>query len=146
MGVKRNKEWRLDETLKLFFKKKKSMPKKIGNIAKNHFIQSFRDGGFKDKSLRKWRRRKQPDKKGKGRAILIKSGKLRRSIRVKRATSRGILITAGGAGIDYAAVHNRGMGKMPKRQFMGKSIILNKKVRKRIRREVDQVFSKTKSK
>lgn len=37
----------------------------------------------------------------------------------------------------YAAIHNEGLDKMPKRQFMGKSAYLNRQIADKIKRELD---------
>jgi phage gpG-like protein len=118
----------------------------IGNEAKNHFVQSFRDGGFTDKSLKKWEPRKNQNKKSAGRGILVKSGDLRRSI-IRRPVNKQALSVKITTDLIYAAVHNdglmagRGRGfKMPKRQFIGNSYQLNEKVKKIIVQQTDKAF------
>lgn len=114
----------------------------IGNEARNFFVANFRKQGFDDKSVEKWTPRKKQEKRA-GRNILVKSGDLRRSIRVKgySKTKLSILLATD---LKYASVHNfgeragRGKGfKMPKREFIGDSYNLNEKVKKIIVKQLD---------
>lgn len=63
-----------------------------------------------------WEKRKNPTKWGKrddeGRSLLIKTGKLRRSIRVSQILQDRVIITAGGADVPYAKAHNEGVSGM----------------------------------
>lgn len=85
-------------------------PGMLGNEAVNFFTNSFRQQGWLGNSFTPWRARKaskwgKKDKR-KGRAILIDSGRLRRSIRIVSNT-RGIVII--GTDVPYAKAHNEGM-------------------------------------
>ena len=120
-----------------FRRKKSKLPTVIGNMAKNHYQQSFRRQGFFDMVLSPWAARKTKEK-GRSRAILVKSGFLRDSIKVIKATWNRIVI--GTVGADYASYHNLGKDPQPKRQFMGRSNVLNNKIRRRIRREIKTIF------
>jgi phage virion morphogenesis protein len=120
---------------------KRSLPDGVGTLAKNFFKKNFRKQGFDNNGVEKWKPRKRKDK---GRAILVKTGNLRNSIRVKNATFNKITIATD---VDYANVHNsglragRGKGfKMPKRQFMGESNNLNKEIKEFIERKVKQAI------
>lgn len=59
-----------------------------------------------------WKKRKNPTKWGKrdeeGRALLVKTAKLRRSIRVSRVEKDRVTVVAGGADVPYAKAHNEG--------------------------------------
>lgn len=130
-------KWGLKEKLAELQRMKSTLPTKLANEAKNHFLQSFRDGGFTDRSLNKWKPRKVTAKNNVGRGILIKKGDLRRSIIVKYVSWNKIRI--GSYGIDYAATHNyglragRGKGfRMPKRQFIGNSKQLEDRMKKMV--------------
>jgi phage gpG-like protein len=121
----------------------------IGNEAKNHFVNSFRLQGFEDKTVEKWKPRKKQDKRA-GRAILVKSGDLRRSIRREPVNKAAMKVTIA-TDLVYARIHNEGlMGKawgkapfkMPKRQFIGGSYVLNTKVKKTITKSLDRLFKK----
>ena len=130
----------------------------IGNEAKNHFVNSFRLQGFEDKTVEKWRPRKKTTKTTKSgkvvdetsRAILVKSGDLRRSIRREPVNKAAMKVTIA-TDLVYARIHNEGlMGKawgkapfkMPKRQFIGGSFVLNTKVKKTITKSLDKLFKK----
>lgn len=67
-------------------------------------VISFTRQGWLGNTFEAWPRRKV-EQKGKGRAILVKSGRLRRSIRVLRYTSDYVII---GTDVPYARVHNEG--------------------------------------
>lgn len=120
----------------------KKLPVAIGAIAKSHYLKSFRDQGFTDDTLSPWDVRKRPnrsDRRNKAnRAILVDKGHLRRSIRVVRATWNRVEV--GSTGIKYARFHNRGEGRLPKRQFVGASRALNRKISNRIRRDTKNIF------
>ena len=87
----------------------------MGTDAKNHFVKSFRNQGFEDASIEKWQPRKgeimssgiaKVRKKDKSsRYILIKSGGLKRSIRIVNKNYRSITI---GSDLPYAQLHNDG--------------------------------------
>jgi phage gpG-like protein len=155
MAFKIVKKIRTGLFVKRFKQQKRKLPKQIGNIALNHFLVSFRTGKFNDYGAKQWkargdgqpsrligypdRRRKKPDG-GSG-------GALRGSLRVKSAN--WLQIKVGSYGIDYASIHNRGLrgkawGKhdftMPKRQFIGDSRKLNRKISKKINREIKSIF------
>ncbi len=141
----------------------------LGNDALNFFLDSFKRQAWIGNSIEPWQPRKTvtkwgPTKRNKGRAILIDTGRLRRSIRVTKA-SEGMLII--GTDVPYAKAHNEGvrMGyiqsvkaftrktkkgktievkahtrkldmRLPKRQFMGQSPILTKQLARRLTAEL----------
>ena len=126
----------------------------IGNTAKNFFVENFRKQGFDDKTVEKWKARKKKTYRTKSgkvvddttRAILVKTGDLRRSI--IRVPNRSALNVKIQTDLIYAKVHNdglragRGKGfKMPKRQFIGDSYNLNEKVKAVIVKRLDKVFT-----
>jgi phage gpG-like protein len=85
-------------------------PTILGNDAVNFFLDSFKKQGWLGNSFTPWPARKIVTRWGKtkrnnGRAILIDSGRLRRSIRVTSATSNAIKI---GTDVPYAKAHNEG--------------------------------------
>lgn len=86
----------------------------MGTEAKNHFVKSFRNQGFEDETIKRWQSRKgeisggiaRVRKKDKGsRAILVKSGDLRRSIRVISKNYDSVTL---GSDLPYAQIHNDG--------------------------------------
>ncbi len=148
------------------------LPKKAGVIAVNFFKERFRENAWLDTSKEKWEPRKRKTKSKRG--TLIKSGRLKRSIRVTKTTSDSVTI---GTDAPYAQIHNEG-GKidqtvnvsshnvkvhsrkrkgrtefvkahtvkahsrkvsfiMPKRQFMGKSTVLNKQIEEMLINEIE---------
>lgn len=120
----------------------------ISNMAKNHYVQSFRDGGFTDENKEVWKPRKQEDKKRAGRATLVDSGELRRSVVVKNINLQQLKVVIG-SDLPYAAIHNYGLNgkawgkypfKMPQRQFIGKSEQVDKKAVKIIEKRIDILF------
>jgi phage gpG-like protein len=121
----------------------------MGVLAANHFTTSFRNQGFTDESLQAWQPRKRTERSRMGnRAILVKSGRLRRSIRSKRF---GFLSVKIYTDVLYAQIHNDGlMGrafgkhsfKMPKRQFIGYSGVLNRKIIAKMDVTIKRIFNK----
>lgn len=126
----------------------------IGNTAKNFFVENFRKQGFDDKTVQRWKPRKRTTYKTKSgkvvddttRAILVKTGDLRRSI--IRVPNRAALNVKIQTDLPYAKVHNEGLRagrgkgfKMPKRQFIGDSYNLNEKVKAVIVKRLDKVFT-----
>lgn len=119
----------------------------MGVLAKNHFTESFRNQGFTDESLEAWKPRKRTERSRMGsRAILVKSGRLRRSLSVRRFGALAVKITTD---VPYARVHNDGLrsgrGKgfiMPKRQFIGYSGKLNRKIIAKFDSYIKSVFNK----
>lgn len=139
------------------------IPRLAGLLAVAFYKESWDRKGFLDARLQKWAKRKgKPD----GRAILVKSGLLRRSIRLLKVSGSQVVI--GTAGVVYASIHNEGFDgpvqikthkrkghlrkgkrkaikvapstvqahtrtmKMPKRQFIGASKVLEAKIEKAI--------------
>lgn len=123
---------------------KRNIPFLVSNNSKNFFLQSFRNQGFTDNSLEKWQKRDNRSRRNSGRAILVDTGALRRSIKVSQSSFNKIVITSN---LPYASVHNyglkagRGRGfKMPKRKFMGNSKKLNQQNIDIIKSELTKIF------
>jgi phage gpG-like protein len=110
----------------------------IGNSAKSFFVENFRKQGFDNKSVERWQPRKKADKRA-GRAILVKTGDLRRSI-IRNPANRAALSVKISTDLVYAARHNDGLKGMPKRQFMGDSYNLNERIKKIIVKRLDKTF------
>lgn len=145
MAIKRiGPGFEFDKSLKAFHKFKEEAPKAIANQSKNHFLEGFRKGGGQtDDSKNGWRAREKTAKRNVGRAILVDTGALRRSINVIKATWKEIII--GSVGVVYAARHNEGiidrLGRaMPKREFIGDSKVLNEKNKKTLSKLLGKVF------
>ncbi len=107
-----------------------------GITAINHFKDSWTKQGWEDSNLSAWADRKKPIT---GRAILVgkQSGTMRRSF-TKKTTNKSVIITNTRS---FAQVHNRGLGDMTKRQFMGKSEAMNKKIKQKNAILLKKLFS-----
>lgn len=83
------------------------VPLLVGNEAVNFSLDNFRLQGFQGASFIKWPARKVGWVKDKrpGRALLIKTDALWRSIRIVRLTSEGVTV---GSDVKYARAHNEG--------------------------------------
>ena len=132
------KRWNIKGYSKKLQQSKSQLPRKVGVITRNHFVNSFRRQGWTDSNLDPWAERKRADKDKRRRAILVKSGALKRSIRVKSATFRRIAV--GSYGIVYSTRHNRGLKGMPKRQFIGESKVMTKQIERLINKELRKIF------
>jgi phage gpG-like protein len=141
----------------------RNLPTWAGNAALNFFKDSWRRGGFIDSRFERWPQRKSGQD---GRGILVKTGALRRSLRLRVGKAWVEIYTS----VPYAQAHNEGdtivqtvtarqrryfwamhakakrMGtpdadlwrrmalsttitiKMPKRQFMGHSKFLERRI------------------
>ena len=122
----------------------------MGKTAKTFFVDNFRKQGFDDKNVQKWKPRKDKSGKSIGRAILVKSGDLRRSIRVETISTRNLYVKIA-SDLPYSKIHNDGGNglaygktpfKMPKREFIGNSYNLNEKVKKVIITDLNKVFKR----
>ncbi len=121
----------------------------MGVMAINHYKKSFINGGFTDETLQLWKHRKREDrgryaKNAGSRAVLVKTGKLKRSLVAKKFGRYAVRITSN---VNYANVHNEGLragrGKgftMPKRQFVGYSGMLSAKIELRLRNKIQRIF------
>lgn len=154
------------EDLELFMK---GLPSYVANTALNFYKDSFERQGYIDKTYNKWKPRKASKRRDSrpGRAILIDTGRLRRSLdfRLNR-TSRGFEITFI-SDVPYAKVHNEGINKsiavrahsrkiygkttqvkshkrnmrIDQRMFMGRSAFLENRIEMHLERALDQIFS-----
>lgn len=123
----------------------KGLMTQIGNIVVNQVDKNFKAQGFIDRSVKKWKPRKVKDV---GRATLVKTGRLRRSIKKKSVSSKRVTVASVGKAAVYAGVHNNGLkagrGKgftMPKRQFLGPSYEIDKKVVALLKKKVKKGFN-----
>ena len=92
--------------------KLRQLPPIIGEEVVNFSLDNFKNQAWQDKGVEPWQKRKSPNKWGKvgdnDRALLISSGKLRRSIRVGQILEDKVQVIAGGADTPYARAHNEG--------------------------------------
>lgn len=134
---------------------KRDLPLVLANQAERFFQDSFKKEGWDNNGITKW----QPRKRNRTlrdvtRNILVKSGRLRRSIMVQEANFNRIVI---GSDVPYAKTHNDGdkstvyvrAGKrkghtrkmnMPKRQFIGNSHTLEQQQIKVITKVLDEIW------
>ncbi|MCH7928754.1 MAG: phage virion morphogenesis protein [Candidatus Dadabacteria bacterium] len=152
MSIKKIGSFKFTLTKRLFKAQKRTLPIILGKDAKNFFLDSFRRMGFTDFNLKRWIPRRKRLTKGRTSptltesATLVKTGTLRRSIRVSPSTFR---LTKIFTNLRYAAIHNFGLRglafgknpfKMPERKFIGNSRVLERKLEQRILKEVNKVF------
>ena len=95
------------QVLKYWQGLKGRMPGIVGVEAVNHFKATFRDGGFTDTGFVKWPDRKA-GKDNEGRAILVKTGRLRRAIRILYQSNNRVMVGVSPDEVPYAAAHNNG--------------------------------------
>jgi phage gpG-like protein len=82
-----------------------TLPSVVGDLALQFIDARFRAGGWYDGAFIPWDARSPKAKRNKGRALLINTGRLRRSIRISKLTSSSVTI---GTDVPYARVHNEG--------------------------------------
>lgn len=115
-----------------------------GNTAKNFFVESFRKQGWDDRSVTMWQKRKKVERKGRGskksaaelgtirsvkagRAILVKTGDLRRSI-IRHNANRAAMSIRITSDLPYSKIHNEG-GVIQKKATEGKIVSFTKRGR-----------------
>lgn len=119
-----------------------------GVEAINHFTKNFRKQGFDDDGVKPWKPRKRDRKRDSGKAILVQSGALRKSLIRRRAGKFAVFIMSP---LKYANVHNSemssqrraGRGKgftMPQRQFVGDSKKLNRIILRKLDNRINKAF------
>lgn len=154
--------------LNQFIQYRNGLTRIIGNEAVNFYKKSWSRQGFIENSrVEKWAPRKQ-GKRRNTRAILVKSGRLRRSVRITRINP---LMVSVGSDVPYAKIHNEGgvinktvrvrghlrNGKsgryavkfhsrkmnltMPKRKFMGQSQFFDRRIRMQIKYRLNKIFN-----
>lgn len=79
------------------------LPREIGNAAVNYSLDAFKNQGWEGKA---WAKRKS--KKDANRAIMVKSGRTRRSLQITYLGPGRV--RWGSVGVPYAQVHNDGGG------------------------------------
>ncbi len=110
-----------------------------GITAVGFFKDTFTKQGFTDKGFKKWKKRKQGSPRNRGRNILIDSGTMRRSIKI-RAINKSKVIVGTGREAPYAEYHNEGTKDIPQRKFIGESEQLRRKTLKLVYKKIDRVL------
>lgn len=121
-----------------FRKVREELPLQMATVAQNFFVGSFqRQGWYDGLTLKRWQprkgekwRRKKKGRRG-NRAILVKTGRLRRSIKIRSARFQKIVIATD---VDYAAAHNYG--------YKG-TVSVRSHTRRRYGREKEEYTTKT---
>ena len=126
-------------------------PHKVANDSTEFFKGSFKHEGWDG---HKWPNRKNEPRSGKRaakgqRGLLIRSGDLKDSIEAVHISSRKVEIEAGydvgkRTKYDLATIHNEGLKPNPKRQFMGKSLKLDRRVMTRLKKDINRVIKAAK--
>jgi phage gpG-like protein len=85
-------------------------PRLVGGLAVAFFKQSFVRQGYIDEKYERWKPRKRADsgayaKRAGKRGILVKTARLKRSIRVLATTTESVTV---GTDVKYAQAHNEG--------------------------------------
>lgn len=141
------------------------LPNMAGQTVVNFALDNFQRQGFLGDSLDKWPARKKETARNKGKAILIQTGRLRRSIRIVKTSGTTVVV---GSDVPYAKAHNEGFKgnvkfsahwrsttsfqgmkgvktlvkphgmnmNMPRRQFLGNSPYLTKQLQRLIVAEI----------
>ncbi len=122
-----------------FRKVREELPQQLAAVAQNFFVDSFqRQGWYDSLTLKRWKprkgetwRRKRKGRTRGNRAILVKTGRLRRSIKIRSARFQKIVIATD---VAYAAAHNYG--------YKG-TVSVRSHTRRRYDREKEKYTTKT---
>lgn len=155
-----------DQVVKKYSELKRKLPKLIGNEAVNFALDNFRKQGWQDGHLYPWKKRRPGATRNSGRAILVDTGRGRRSIRVGTLSNNRVTIV----GIDYMGAHNEGAHitgpqnvrshtrryrgrrvnvrrhqrhvniRLPRRRFIGDSVTLNNRINRMVKLKLLKVF------
>ncbi|MBQ3658020.1 MAG: phage virion morphogenesis protein [Bacteroidales bacterium] len=145
-----------------FAKAFRELPEQIGMLAVNFAKQRFVEQNWLYTSPQPWKERKRNRRGGEARqkgAVLVDSGRLKRSIRIISTTPLSVTI---GTDVPYAQIHNDGFSgvqsvkahtrkgknvrahrrkmKMPKRKFIGNSAALMLEIEKFIIEQINGVL------
>jgi len=143
-----------------------TLPRRAATVAVNFSKDRFKQQNWVDTTTKPWKKRKPvrgESKRSSQRATLVRSGRLRRSIRTIEANPDFAKV---GTDVEYAQVHNDGFrgrvsqrvrshnrnGKkvksfkrtlnqnIPQRQFLGTSAILDKRIERRCTLEINRAI------
>lgn len=109
------------------------LPRDVGNEALLFFLNLFKKEESPDG--KPWAPRKVDGDGARSgrRSLLVKSGRLRKSIRLTKVTSNSVSI---GTNVPYAKYQNDGTATIPQRQFIGKSTALNRRLQRMIKAKI----------
>jgi phage gpG-like protein len=102
-------KFKFDKVLQNMKEMKATLPAVLGATGTRFFTGSFRNQGFTDSSLTLWEQRKQ-SRRDNGRAILVKSGTLRKAVNnsLQGATWDLVKWNVPASEVPYASIHNNG--------------------------------------
>ena len=132
-------QFRFIETMRNFEKLKRDEPLILGNMAQRYFRKSFEEQGWDGV---KWKpRAADKTKKDIWRAILVKTGTLKRAVNssLTLATFDKIEFSVP---VVYAKRHNYGEDGMPQRKFLGYSPILMKSLEEKLAHDMQSLHRK----
>jgi phage gpG-like protein len=85
-----------------------SLPNKAASVAVNFSKDRFRQANWVGDTTKPWKRRKAKGTKDDSRAILVKTGNLKRDVQKIRVTAESALVGTSNLTGDYAKLHNEG--------------------------------------
>lgn len=92
----------IESKLRSYFNK---LPRTVGLMSVEFFKESFKEEGFRDHGLVKWRARKPGAVRNQGRGILTNTARLRRSGRILAVYPGSVIVVFDAP---YAGIHNTG--------------------------------------
>ncbi len=109
------------------------LPRDVGNEALLFFLNQFKKEETPEG--KSWPQRKADGEgvRSSRRALLVKSGRLRKSIRLTKVISNSVTI---GTNVSFAKYHNEGTERMPQRKFIGKSSALSRRLQRMIKAKI----------
>jgi phage gpG-like protein len=109
------------------------LPRDVGNEALLFFLNLFKQEQSPEGKPWSPRKGNGDGARSSRRSLLVKSGRLRKSIRLTRVTSNSASI---GTNVSYAKYHNEGTERLPQRQFIGKSAELTRRLQRMIKAKI----------
>lgn len=106
------------------------LPREIGNEALKYFMAGYKKEQTPEGKPWKPRQANGSGSRRTRRGLLVKSGRLRKSIRLTKITSERVTI---GTNVPYAKYHNQGTDKLPQRKFIGKSAALQRRLERMVK-------------
>ncbi len=128
-------KFRMEEKVALASRLKATLAVKVAKLVQLHFLTSF--DKEQDPDGKPWPRRKRlvtPARK-----LLVKTGKLRDSLKVTSATFNLMVVESD---LEYAQYHNLGTDTIPQRRFLGDSKKLEAQIKQLLEAEMKKIFSK----
>lgn len=127
----------------------RTLPVKVGTEAVKFVRENFRQEGFVDSKVEKWKpakRKSNPKHPDQAYGTLLsRRNRLYRSVSKRASPGKAVVYT----NVPYAAAHNEGTNnagrgrktKIPKRQFIGPSKVLNERAKGVITKELKKILN-----